>query len=398
MKTELLAPAGNLYKAKMALIYGADAVYVGGKKFSLRARASNFELPMIEELVAFAHARQKKVYVTMNIVFHDEDSVGLDDWLLELERIGVDAIICSSMLVIERAKALTNLEIHLSTQFSLTNSSLANYFYNQGVKRVVLSREASLEEIKTIQKHSNADLEVFIHGGMCVSYSGRCTLSNYTVLRDANRGGCAHTCRWLYNLYEKNHLISEDFDYQMSSKDLEATAFIHPLLELGVASLKIEGRMKSIHYIATVVSTYRMMIDDYEKGCLRDLSFYQSEIRKAENRLTSHGFFAGEPTVNEQLYNYRSEVPTKEFVGVVESYDSDTKTLILQQRNYFEPGDCLEIFMPSKTLIQIKPDIIKDEDDQILDAARHPLQRIKLRCMIGVEKDSIVRKIINLKD
>lgn len=394
MKTELLAPAGNLYKAKMALIYGADAVYVGGKKFSLRARASNFELPMIEELVIFAHARQKKVYVTMNMVFHDEDNVGLDEWLKELERIHVDAIICSSMLVIERAKALTNLEIHLSTQFSLTNSQLANYFYSQGIQRVVLSREASLEEIKAIQKHSKADLEVFIHGGMCVSYSGRCTLSNYTVLRDANRGGCAHTCRWLYNLYKDKTLISDDFDYQMSSKDLEATEYIHSLLDLNVASLKIEGRMKSIHYIATVVNAYRMMIDDYQIGCLRDISVYQDEIKKAENRLTSHGFFNGDVSVEQQLYNYRSEVPTKEFVGMVKSYHKESKTLTIQQRNYFEPNDQLEILMPSKTIVQIKPKALRDEEGNLLDAARHPLQIIKFACSVEVLENSIIRKII----
>jgi len=393
MKTELLAPAGNLFKAKIALLYGADAVYVGGKKFSLRARASNFELPMIEELVQFAHQLNKKVYVTMNMVFHDEDEVGLDTWLLELERIHVDAIICSSMLVIERAKALTNLEIHLSTQFSLTNSALANYFYDQNITRVVLSREASLEEIREIQQHAKTELEVFIHGGMCVSYSGRCTLSNYTVLRDANRGGCAHTCRWLYNLYKDDCLISDDFDYQMSSKDLEATDYIYDLLDLNIASLKIEGRMKSVHYIATVVSAYRMMIDDYEKGCLRERSFYQNEIQKAENRLTSHGFFAGDVTVEEQLYNYRSEVPTKEFVGLVKHYDHHTQTLELQQRNYFEANDRLEILMPSKTVVQLNARDLRDEFGEPLDAARHPLQLVKIMCPVSIMENSIVRKI-----
>lgn len=193
MRTELLAPAGNLEKAKIALIYGADAVYIGGKQFSLRARASNFDLETIKELVDFAHDLNKKVYITMNIVFHDDDIQGLDEYLLYLDSINVDAIICSSMIVIERAKILSNLEIHLSTQFSVTNSLLTNYFYDEGIKRVVLARELSLLEIEKVKENSKADLEIFIHGGMCVSYSGRCTLSNYTVLRDANRGGCAHT-------------------------------------------------------------------------------------------------------------------------------------------------------------------------------------------------------------
>lgn len=394
MSTELLAPAGNLYKAKIALLYGADAVYIGGKQFSLRARASNFDLSMIKELVEFAHELKKKVYVTMNMVFHDEDVHGLDDYLIELDKIDVDAIICSNMIVIERAKAITDLEIHLSTQFSLTNSALANYFYKQGVKRVVLSREASLKEIEMIQAKSKADLEVFIHGGMCVSYSGRCTLSNYTVLRDANRGGCAHTCRWLYNLYEDDELISEDYDFQMSSKDLEATNQIKDLLDLNIASLKVEGRMKSIHYIATVISTYRMMIDDYEKGCMRPVEQYQTEIKKAENRLTSHGFFEGETTVEQQLYNSRSEVPTKEFVGLVKAYNKETKELIIQQRNYFEPGDFIEILMPDKTIIQFQVNNILDEENNELDAARHPLQIVKIACPIAIIENSMIRKII----
>jgi putative protease len=313
---------------------------------------------------------------------------------LALDKIKVDAIICSNMIVIEKAKALTNLEIHLSTQFSLTNSSLANYFFDEGIKRVVLSREASLEEIKEIQKNSKADLEVFIHGGMCVSYSGRCTLSNYTVLRDANRGGCAHTCRWLYNLYEKDHLISEDFDYQMSSKDLEATDYLKDLLDIGVASLKVEGRMKSIHYIATVISAYRMMIDDYRLGILKPTAYYQNEIKKAENRLTSFGFFEGDTTTEQQLYNSRSEVPTKEFVGIVKGYDLDQQALIIQQRNYFEPGDTLEILTPTKTIIQLKLNDIYDEENQVLDAARHPLQIIKIKLKIKVEENSIVRKML----
>jgi putative protease len=393
MKTELLAPAGNLEKAKIALLYGADAVYIGGKQFSLRARASNFDLDTIEELVNFAHRINKKVYITMNIVFHDDDVFGLDEYLRFLDKIKVDAIICSSMVVVERAKAITDLEIHLSTQFSLTNSVLANYFYDEGIKRVVLARELSLEEIKKVQKKSKADLEVFIHGGMCVSYSGRCTLSNYTSLRDANRGGCAHTCRWLYDLYEAGELLSDNHDFQMSSKDLDATEFVKDLVEVGVSSLKIEGRMKSIHYIATVVSAYRMLIDDYYHGSMRDLTIYQNEIKKAENRQTSHGFFKGDTTINEQLYNQRCEIPTKEFVGMVLDYDKFKKQLLIEQRNYFIPGDVLEIFTPDKTTIQFKVDKILTEELVELDAARHPLEKLLINLNIEVPKYSLIRKV-----
>jgi len=395
MKTELLAPAGNLEKAKIALIYGADAVYIGGKQFSLRARASNFDLSMIKELVEFAHGLNKKVYVTMNIVFHDDDIFGLDDYLLELKKIKVDAIICSSMIVIERAKALTNLEIHLSTQFSVTNSALTDYFYEEGIKRVVLARELSIAEIKLISLKCKPDLEIFIHGGMCVSYSGRCTLSNYTVLRDANRGGCAHTCRWLYDLYEKNIKISTDFDYQMSSKDLEATEFVNELVKLNISSLKIEGRMKSIHYIATVVSAYRMLIDDYNHGSLRKLEFYQDEIKKAENRQTSTGFFKGDTTVNQQLYNQRSEMPTQEFVGIVKAYDTSKKQIIIEQRNYFSVDDNLEIFTPNKTSYRFKVKRILNENLEELDAARHPLETIILDLPVSVSNYSMIRRVEN---
>jgi len=349
MRTELLAPAGNLEKAKIALLYGADAVYVGGTSFSLRARASNFTLETLEELVKFAHAINKKIYVTTNIVVHDEDLKGLDEYLEKLDEIKVDAIICSSLVIIERAKQITNLEIHLSTQYSVTNSVLSDYFLEEGIKRVVLARELSLVEIKRIKENTKADLEVFIHGGMCVSYSGRCTLSNYMVLRDANRGGCAHSCRWLYDLYESKNLVSENHDFQMSSKDLEIVDYIPSLLEIGISSLKIEGRMKSIHYIATVVLAYRMLIDDYYDGKLKDLDYYRDEIKKAENRLTSIGFLAGETTTEQQLYNSRSESPTKEFLGIVLAYDKDNSLAFMEQRNYFGIGDPIEIASPDKT-------------------------------------------------
>jgi len=398
MKVELLAPAGNLEKAKIALLYGADAVYVGGLNFSLRARASNFTLEMLEELVEFAHLREKKVYVTTNIIVHDEDIVGLDEYLIKLDKIGVDAIISTSFIIIERAKQITNLEIHLSTQFSVTNSALANYFFNEGVKRVVLARELSLEEISTVYENSKAELEIFIHGGMCVSYSGRCTLSNYMVSRDANRGGCAHSCRWLYDLYENDNKLSENHDFQMSSKDLEIIDYIPDLLKIGVSSLKIEGRMKSIHYIATVVLAYRMLIDDYYDNKLKDINFYRDEIKKAENRLTSIGFLAGDSTVEEQLYNSRSESPTKEFIGIIVEYDEEKKLALIEQRNYFKIGDKIEIASPKKTFLKAQVNSLYDEDMNEIEVARHPLQKIYIPIEFKVEPYDLVRRVkwINL--
>lgn len=393
MKTELLAPAGDLEKVKIALLYGADAVYIGGTKFSLRARASKFSLEKIEEAVIFAHSINKKIYVTTNIIPHNEDLTDLDDYLITLDKIGVDAIICSSPIIIDRAKATTNLEIHLSTQMSVTNSVITNFWHDYGVSRVVLARELSLKEIAEVQIHSKADLEVFIHGGMCVSYSGRCTLSNYMSDRDANRGGCAHSCRWKYDLYHQFDLLSNDFDFQMSSKDLETLAYVPKLLDLGIASLKIEGRMKSIHYIATVVSTYRMLIDDYESKKLKNISFYESEIQKAENRLTSFGFMEGITTVKQQLYNMRSEEPTKEFVGIVLEYNSKNKTARIEQRNYFLPNDTLEVLSPNKIPVRFQVSEIFTEDGISLDAARHPLQIIYFQTDIELFPNDLIRKV-----
>ncbi len=393
MKVELLAPAGNLEKAKIALLYGADAVYVGGLRFSLRVRASNFTLDMLNELVLFAHERNKLVYVTMNIVTHDSDLEGLDEYLLSLDKIGIDAIISTSFAIIERAKLLTNLEIHLSTQFSVSNSLLADYFYNEGVKRVVLARELSLSEIKEIKEHTKTELEVFIHGGMCVSYSGRCTLSNYMVGRDANRGGCAHSCRWLYDLFDGQEKISREHDFQMSSKDLEILEYIPDLIDLGVSSLKIEGRMKSIHYVATVVLAYRMLIDDYYNNCLKDLSYYRAEIKKAENRLTSIGFLAGEPTIAEQLYNYRSEKPTQEFIGIVKGYDSSKKLAFIEQRNYFKIGDKIEVVSPNKTFIHTTIENLFDEEMNSIEVARHPLQKLYINMEKEVKPYDMIRRV-----
>ena len=270
-RVELLAPAGNLEKAKIALMYGADAVYVGGKIFSLRARASNFSKEDLKELCEFARSLNKKVYVTCNIIPHDEDFKLLDEYLVYLNEIGVNAIITSSISVMNKAKTLApKVEVHVSTQTSITNSLAIDFYESIGATRAVLAREVSIFEIEKIKKNTFLELEVFIHGGMCASYSGRCTLSNYMTSRDANRGGCAHSCRWNYNLIMGKKQINLPNEYfNMGSKDLMAIEYIPKLIELGVESLKIEGRMKSVYYIATVVRSYRMLIDDYYENGLK---------------------------------------------------------------------------------------------------------------------------------
>ncbi len=392
-KPELLAPAGNLEKLKIAFIYGADAVYIGGKKFSLRARASNFDIPEIKKACNYAHSLGKKIYVTTNIIPHNDNLHGLKEYLIDLENAGVDAVICASPVIIETVKNYTNLEVHISTQNSSTNYESVNFWYNEGAKRVVLARELNKLEISEIKKHTKCDIEIFIHGGMCVSYSGRCTLSNNMTDRDANRGGCAHSCRWNYDLYDGETKLNKDISFSMSSKDLQTIEQISDLINIGVDSLKIEGRMKSIHYIATVVNTYRRLIDSICNDNIIDLSKYINEIKKAENRLTSHGFMEGMTTINEQLYNMRSENPSQEFIAIVRDYDEKTFTAIIEERNHFLPNEEVEVFSPNFEPIKFKISEIKDLEGNILDAARHPKELLKINIPFNVSKYDMIRKV-----
>ena len=392
-KPELLAPAGDLEKLKIALTYGADAVFLGGKRFSLRSRASNFDLDDIEDAVDFAHALDKKVYVTTNIFPHSEDLEGLKDYLKALERIRVDAIICASPAIIDVARKHTDLVIHVSTQQSITNSKAVKFWAKRGVKRIVLAREVTLDELKSLKTNSPLDLEVFIHGGMCVSYSGKCTLSNTMTDRDANRGGCAHSCRWNYDLIEKGERLSEQTPFSMASKDLQSIRYISKLLDLGADSLKIEGRMKSAHYIATVVKTYRKLIDEITSDIKVDIPKYLLEIKKAENRLSSKGFMEGMTGVEEQLYALRSEQPTQEFIGMVLDYDPSTHTALIEQRNHFKTGEAVEIFSPRFEPTTFIAKDMHDENGEELDVARHPKQRIRLPVPMPVEKYDMLRKV-----
>lgn len=392
-RVELLAPAGDLEKLKVALLYGADAVYIGGTEFSLRARASKFTLEMIEEGVRFAHQLQKKVYITTNIIPYNEDLGGLEAYLKKLEAIGVDAIIGSSPYILATALKTTNLEVHLSTQQSVMNSAYVNHWFDQGITRVVLGREVSLEEIKQIEPKSKAELEVFIHGGMCVSYSGKCTLSNTMAARDANRGGCAHSCRWRYALWDEDQLLSEGFDFHIASKDLQTLRQIPALIDANVASLKIEGRMKSIHYIAIVVSTYRQLIDDYYRKQLEPFEYYEERIAKAENRDTSSGLLLGKATIEQQLYQSRSEYPNKEFIGIVKAYDPIQGHIEVEQRNYFAVGDLIEVISPRKEALVFEVKQMKNALDEEIDVARHPLERVKIPCPLPLQPYDLLRRI-----
>jgi len=389
---ELLAPASDLEKLKIALMYGADAVFIGGQNFSLRARSSNFTLDDILEATTFAHAKNKKIYITTNIIPHNEDLDGLIEYLKALEERHVDAIISASPFIIDMALKHTKLEVHLSTQQSATNADAANFWFDYGVKRIVLARELDKYQIKKLIPKTNADIEVFIHGGMCMSYSGRCSLSNNMTDRDANRGGCAHSCRWSYELTQNGVAVSEQM-FSMSSKDLEALEQIPFLIEAGVKSLKIEGRMKSLHYIATVVSTYRNLIDTYlDKGEIIDFEPFLIELQKAENRLTSHGYLEGLPGIDQQLFDKKSEQPSQLFIGLVKDYDDKTQIATIEQRNYFEVGYDIEIFHPSGTEDSFILKEMTDVNGEALDVARHPKQILKIKVPFHVEPYAMLRR------
>lgn len=398
-KIELLAPAGDLERLKIAVLYGADAVYVGGKQFSLRSRASNFELADIAEGVRFAKEHHAHVHVTVNMLPHEEDLDGLVEYLQELEKIGVTAVICASPYIAQTAKRVApKLEVHISTQHSSTNSAAVAYWQEKGMDRVVLARECTLEDIRATAAHSSLPLEVFIHGGMCISYSGRCVLSNHMTARDANRGGCAQSCRWKYRLYDGDKQLHNDQDlFSMSSKDLMAAKYIFDLIDMGIASLKIEGRMKSAYYVATLIKTYRMLIDEiYDTGRLDDkrMAWYYNELAKAENRPTGVGFYEGQPPASAHLYGVNGAGVTQEFIAYVLDYDRESGTATLEVRNNFKGNILVEVFGPHINMTKFMLEDLYDVEGNLLEVANRPMQIIKTHVSVPMEKDAMIRKVM----
>ena len=379
-KIELLAPAGSIDKIKIALLYGADAVYFGGRNYSLRANAKNLGLEEIKEACEYAHKLGKKVYVTVNIVFHNEDVEGLVDYLRELEKCLVDAIIVSDPLVINIIhENKINIPIHVSTQYSTVNYETVNFFKSLGVERVVLGRETSSSEIKEIIDRTGMEIETFVHGAMCASYSGRCVLSNYFTNRDANRGGCSQICRWNFDLCIDGKKIDSDTQFTMCSKDLCMLEYIPSMIDIGISSLKVEGRMRSIYYVATVINTYRRAIDDYYDGKLTEdkIKYYLKVLNRVANRDSCDQFFNRFPDVREQYFLGREEVSNQDYLGIVNSYDGEYVTLT--QKNFFKPGDLVEFISPDReTFEYVIPDIY-DLDGNMLDCARHPEQIIRFK-------------------
>ena len=387
-KVELLAPAGDLERLKLAFHYGADACYLGGKDFSLRANAKNFSLEDLKEAADYAHSLNKKIYVTVNIIFHNEDLDGLIKYLKELEKIGVDAVIVSDLAVVNIINENNiNLEIHLSTQASTLNSYAATFWKNLNVKRIVLAREASREDIKAIKEKTGLDLEVFIHGAMCTSFSGRCVLSNYATNRDSNRGGCAQVCRWMFNINES------DNTFMMMPKDLNMAYYLKDLIELGANSFKVEGRMRSIYYVASIIMTYRELIDKIYDNTLteKDLKYAIAILNRTANRESAPQFFDKIPTYKEQYFNGREEVSNQDFLGIVKEYDEEKGLVTIEQRNYFKKGDVVEFIGPNLETFTYEINNIYDEDGNLIDIVRHPKMIVKLPISTKLNKDDMMR-------
>lgn len=403
-KPELLAPAGNMEKLKMALLYGADAVYLGGKAFGLRAFGGNFTNEELQEAVDFAHKLGKKIYVTVNIFPHNSDIAKLPAYLTFLNEIKVDAILVADLGVFTLAKEYApDVELHISTQANNTNWAAVNAWAKLGASRVVLAREMSLEEIKEIREKCSVELEMFVHGAMCISYSGRCLMSNYLTGRDANRGSCAQPCRWNYALVEEKRpgqyfpvLEDERGTYIFNSKDMCLLPYLPDVIASGVDSLKIEGRMKSVHYAASVVKAYREAIDSYFAAPeqFEVKKEWVEELDKVSHRAYTTGFYYGRPTEKDQIYGTSSYTQTSDFVGLVLDYDEKTGFATVEQRNNMKVGQEIEIFQPHLAgYRQILQEMYNDEGE-VIQVAPHPQQIVKIRMDKPVEPYGILRRDI----
>lgn len=389
-KIELLAPAGNLEKLKTAIIYGADAVYMGGEAFSLRAMADNFDRDKMLEGIKFAHDRGKKVYITVNIFAHNSDIGAMPEYIKGLADMGVDAVIVSDLGVFSIVKDVApDLEVHISTQANNTNYKTAEFWYKLGAQRIVLARELSMKEVKEIREKMPADMEIeaFVHGAMCMAYSGRCLLSNFMTGRDANRGACSHACRYEYHVVEQKRPgqyfpIEEDErgTYIMNSHDLCMIEHIPEVIEAGISSLKIEGRMKSSYYVATVVKAYRQAIDAY----LRDKENYKldpkwmEELLRASHRRFSTGFFYGKP--DKQIFDTASYERSHDIVGLVVDYDKEKGIATIEQRNRVFKGEEVEVLSPNKENFKLVLDPIWNEEGEEIEVAPHPQMIYRVKC------------------
>lgn len=405
---ELLAPAGSLETLKIAVLYGADAVYMGGGSYGLRAKAKNFTPEEMKEGIAFAHAHNVKVYITANIFAHNIDFEGMKEYFLEIEALGADGIIIADPGVFTIAREVVpNMELHISTQANNTNFYTARFWAQQGAKRIVMARELSAPEIKEIHNHlpDDIELEAFVHGAMCMAYSGRCLLSNYMTQRDANHGECAQPCRWRYHVVEETrpgeYMPVEENErgtYIYNSRDLCMIEYIPELVESGIYSFKIEGRMKTPLYVATVIKAYREAIDTY----LQDPSLYEAkkdyfleEVGKASHREFSTGFYHDRPTEKDQTYGHNSYVRNYDFSGMVIDYDTENKLVTIEQRRKFSVGDTVEFLLPKGDFIPHTIDCMWDSEGNEIESAPHPMQIVRFKVDAPLTVPSLLRKLSN---
>lgn len=391
---ELLSPAGDEEKMRVAFNYGADAVYFGGQNYSLRANAKNFNNEEIKNAVILAHGLNKKVYVTVNIIFHDEDFEGLEEYLKYLDGAGVDAIIVSDISVMNLWKKLNlKMELHVSTQASTLNKETALFYKNLGATRVVLAREALKDNIKEIKEYTGLELEAFIHGAMCISISGRCIMSNYVTNRDANRGGCAQICRWCFQ-------NSEASDIQICPKDLNMIPNIKEMIDVGINSFKIEGRMRGIYYLATVILSYRRIIEHILNNTLTPeiSNYYLSVLNRCANRESTPQFFNELPTEKEQYYpGVRNEYSNQDFLGLV--LDNQDGIITIEERNYFKKGTMCQIISPYNKTFDYQINEIFDEDMNIIEEANHAQMIVKIKDNLPVHKGDMIRlKVFDICD
>lgn len=406
-KPELLAPAGDLEKLKIAVLYGADAVYIGGEAYGLRAKAKNFDMDKMKEGIDFAHAHGVKVYVTANIYAHNADFEGMAEYFKQVEKIGADAVLISDLGVFSVAKeAAPNLEIHVSTQANNTNYKSAQMWYQLGAKRVVVARELSLKEIKQIRQNIPEDMEIeaFVHGAMCISYSGRCLLSNYLSGRDANKGACAHPCRWKYHLVEETrpgeYMPIEENErgtYIYNSKDLCMLEHIPDLIDAGVVSLKIEGRMKTPFYVGTVIKAYRMAIDDYFESVEKyqqNIPLYMKEVSKASHRDYTTAFYYGKPDGNQQVYTNNSYIREYDFIGMIKQNSDEQNCAVVEQRNKFSVGEIIEVMPAKGSSFSMKVENMWNEQGEKILSAPHPQQILKVQFDRPVKEFDMMRKAV----
>lgn len=401
-KPELLAPAGNMEKCKIALRYGADAVYLGGKMFGLRAFANNFSIEEIAEAAAYAHGLGKKVYVTVNIFAHNEDLARLPDYLLELQQAGVDALLISDLGVWNVARqTVPEMPLHVSTQANTSNWAAVQAWKALGAERVVLARELSLEEIREIGARTDVELEAFVHGAMCISYSGRCLLSNYFTGRDANKGACTHPCRWKYSVVEEKRpgeylpvYENERGTYIFNSKDLCMIEHIPDLIDAGIDSYKIEGRMKTALYVATVARTYRKAIDDYLESPEKyeaNMPWYLEQIKSCTYRQFTTGFFYGKPSEETQIYDNNTYEKGYTYLGIVGA-PNEKGLYRMEQRNKFSVGEQIEIMKPNGDNVLATVLALVDEDGNEMESCPHPQQIFYVKLSETPDEFDILRR------